>query len=139
MINPTPRYFRKVNRKLLRNTYENKSFKLKFGSMGIQAIEYGFLTVRQIEAVRRTITSRLKRKGKVWIRAFPDYPRTSKPKEVRMGRGKGNISHWVCYIKPGRILFEAECKEVDRLKEALTFALRKFPFFTQIIMRNNKF
>lgn len=139
MINPTPRYFRKVNRKLLRNTYENKSFKLKFGSMGIQAIEYGFLTVRQIEAVRRTITSRLKRKGKVWIRAFPDYPRTSKPKEVRMGRGKGNISHWVCYIKPGRILFEAESKEVDRLKEALTFALRKFPFFTQIIMRNNKF
>lgn len=65
MINPTPRYFRKVNRKLLRNTYENKSYKLKFGSIGIQAIEYGFLTVRQIEAVRRTITSRLKRKGKV--------------------------------------------------------------------------
>jgi large subunit ribosomal protein L16 len=65
MINPTPRYFRKPNRKLIRNTYENKSNKLRFGNYGLQAVEKGFLTVRQIEAVRRTITGRLKRKGKV--------------------------------------------------------------------------
>jgi large subunit ribosomal protein L16 len=65
MINPTPRYFRKPNRKLIRNTYENKSNKLRFGNFGLQAVEKGFLTVRQIEAVRRTITGRLKRKGKV--------------------------------------------------------------------------
>lgn len=138
MLNPTPRKFRKVNRKLLRNTYENKSSKLRFAPIGIQAVEKGFLTVRQIEAVRRTITGRLKRKGKVWIRAFPDYPRTAKPKEVRMGRGKGNVDHWVCYIKPGRILFEAYSKEPERLKEALSFALRKLPFFAQIVTRDYK-
>lgn len=136
MLNPTSRYFRKVNRKLLRNTYENKSSKLRFASLGIQALEKGFLTVHQIEAVRRTIMGRLKRKGKVWIRAFPDYPRTAKPKEVRMGRGKGNVDHWVCYVKPGRVLFEAYSKEPERLKEVLSFALRKLPFFAQIITRD---
>lgn len=136
MLNPTPRRFRKVNRKLLRNTYENKSSKLCFAPIGIQAVEKGFLTVRQIEAVRRTITGRLKRKGKVWIRAFPDYPRTAKPKEVRMGRGKGNVDHWVCYVKPGKILFEVYSKEPEKLKEALKFATQKIPFFTQIITRD---
>ena len=111
MINPTPRYFRKPNRKLIRKTYEYKSNKLHFGNYGLQATQRGFLTVRQIEAVRRTITGRLKRKGKVWIRAFPDYARTAKPKEVRMGRGKGNVDHWVCIIKPGRILFEVKSRD----------------------------
>jgi large subunit ribosomal protein L16 len=136
MINPTARYFRKVNRKILRETYENKSNSLKFGILGIQAIEKGFLTVRQIEAVRRTITGRLRKKRKIWIRAFPDYPRTAKPKEVRMGRGKGNVDRWVCYIKPGKILFEAYSKDVDKVKDALTFALRKLPFFAQVITKN---
>jgi large subunit ribosomal protein L16 len=135
MINPTPRRFRKVNRKVLRKTYENKSNRLRFASLGIQVLEHGFLTVKQIEAVRRTITGRLKRKGKVWIRAFPDYPRTAKPKEVRMGRGKGNVDHWVCVVKPGKILFEAYSKEAGRAKEALTFAIRKLPFFAQVVTR----
>jgi large subunit ribosomal protein L16 len=119
MINPTPRHFRKVNKQVIRDTYENKSNRLRFGSYGIQALEKGFLTVRQIEAVRRTITGRLKRRGKVWIRAFPDYPRTRKPKEVRMGRGKGNVDHWVCVVKPGRILFEVVSKETLTVREAL--------------------
>ena len=136
MITPTPRYFRKVNRKSLRNTYENKSNRLKFGQIGIQVLEKGFLTVRQIEAVRRTITGRLKRKAKIWIRAYPDYPKTAKPQEVRMGRGKGNVASWVCFVKPGKIIFEAFSKEPERLKEALDFALRKLPFFAQIVSRN---
>lgn len=135
MINPTPRSFRKPNRKLIRNTYENKSNKLCFGNFGLQAIEKGFLTVRQIEAVRRTITGRLKRKGKVWIRAFPDYARTAKPKEVRMGRGKGNVDHWVCIIKPGRILFEVKSRDAFSVKETLTFTLRKLPMKAQVIGR----
>ena len=112
MINPISRRFKKVNRKLLRNTYENKSCKLCFAPIGIQALEKGFLTVRQIEAVRRTITGRLKRKGKVWIRAFPDYPRTAK------------------------LLFEVYSKEVEKLKEALDFASKKIPLHTQIITRD---
>jgi large subunit ribosomal protein L16 len=136
MINPTPRQFRKPNRKLIRHTYENKSNKLCFGNFGLQALEKGFLTVRQIEAVRRTITGRLKRKGKVWIRAFPDYARTAKPKEVRMGRGKGNVDHWVCIIKPGRILFEVKSINAASVKEALDFTLRKLPIKAHVISRN---
>ena len=137
MINPTPRYFRKPNRKLLRQTYENKSNRLHFGDFGLQALQHGFLSVKQIEAVRRTITAKLKRKGKVWIRAFPDYPRTAKPKEVRMGRGKGAVSEWVCYVKPGRILFEIKTqnKDASLAKDALTFSLRKFPFTAQVVSR----
>lgn len=138
MINPKPRSFRKVNRKVIRNTYENKSNRVRFGVYGIQAIEKGFLTVRQIEAVRRTITGRLKRRGKVWIRAFPDHPRTAKPKEVRMGRGKGNVDHWVCVIKPGRVLFEVISKDKKVIKEVLEFTLRKLPFFAQVVSRDIK-
>lgn len=138
MINPTPRYFRKPNKHLIRQTYENKSNKLCFGDYGLQAIQKGFLTVRQIEAVRRTITSRLKRKGKVWIRAFPDYARTAKPKEVRMGRGKGNVDHWVCIVKPGRILFEVKSRDISSVRDALLFTLRKLPMKTQVISRISK-
>jgi large subunit ribosomal protein L16 len=136
MINPTPRHFRKPNRKLIRTTYENKSNRLCFGNYGLQALEKGFLTVRQIEAVRRTITGRLKRKGKVWIRAFPDYARTAKPKEVRMGRGKGNVDSWVCIIKPGRILFEVKSFDPVSVKEALFFTIRKLPIKAHVISRN---
>lgn len=93
MIQPTPRRFRKPNRHHLRETYENKSCRLRYGTHGIQAVEKGFLTAEQIEAVRRTITGRLKRKSKIWIRAYPDAACTAKPKEVRRGRGKGNVDY----------------------------------------------
>ncbi len=137
MINPTPRRFRKVNRHALRATYEHKSNRLRFGTHGIQALEVGFLTARQLEAVRRTLTSRLKRKGKIWLRAYPDRPRTSKPKEVRRGRGKGAVSHWQAVIKPGRILLEGRAAPRDqaRLRDALAFALRKLPVFAQRVTR----
>lgn len=138
MINPKFRYFRKPNKKLIRATYENKSNRIRFGTLGLQATERGFLTVKQIEAVRRTITGKLKRKGKVWIRAFPDYARTAKPKEVRMGRGKGNVSHWVAIIKPGRILFEVKSKNLLLIKEALDFTIRKLPFKAQVVGKELK-
>lgn len=135
MFQPRPRYFRKPNRKLIRNTYENKSNQLSFGILGVQALEKGFLTISQLEAVRRTIVSRLKRRGKVWIRAFPDYPRTAKPKEVRMGRGKGAVDHWSCIVKPGKILFEAASKDKLALRAALAHSLRKFPIYVKIVDR----
>ena len=135
MINPTPRDFRKPNKKVIRDTYENKSNRLQFGDLGLQATEKGLLTVQQIEAVRRTITSKLKRKGKIWIRAFPDYARTAKPKEVRMGRGKGAVDHWVCCVKPGRILFEVKSNDLQTVEEALRFTLRKIPFHAQLVKK----
>jgi large subunit ribosomal protein L16 len=137
MFHPTPRRFRKVNRHAFRSTYEQKSNRLRFGTHGLQALEFGFLTTQQLETIRRTLTSRLKRKGKVWLRALPDYPRTSKPKEVRRGRGKGAVSHWVAVLKPGRILVEvaASPRELPHLQEALNLALRKLPVFGQIVTR----
>jgi large subunit ribosomal protein L16 len=74
----------------------------------------------------------------VWIRAFPDYARTAKPKEVRMGRGKGNVDHWVCLIKPGRILFEVKSRDALSVHDALTFTIRKLPMKTQVINRDIK-
>lgn len=137
MIQPKFRSFRKPNRHHLRETYENKSCRLAFGSYGIQAVEKGFLSASVIEAVRRTITGRLKRKGKIWIRVFPDAAHTAKPKEVRRGRGKGNIDHWYCAVKPGRVLFEVKVSHryTALLRPALQFALRKLPVYSQIIHR----
>ena len=137
MRTPTPRRFRKVNRHALRSTYEHKSCALRFGTHGLQATETGFVTARQLEAVRRTLPRRLQRKGKVWLLATPDYPRTAKPKEVRRGRGKGNVAEWVCVIKPGRILLEARAapRDYPRLAEALAVARRKLPVFAQLVTR----
>lgn len=137
MIQPTPRHFRKPNRHHIRDIYEHKSNQLRFGSYGIQAVEKGFLTARQIEAIRRTITARLKRKGKIWIRAYPSAPHTSKPKEVRRGRGKGNVDFWYCRIKPGRILFEVKVSHRFEalVIPALQFSLRKLPVYAKVISR----
>lgn len=93
MFQPQPRHFRKPNRHAIRSTYEHKSNRLRFGRYGLQALEPGFLTARQLESIRRGLAQRLKRKGKLWLRALPDYPRTAKPKEVRRGRGKGAVDH----------------------------------------------
>ncbi len=138
MIQPISRHFRKINRHHLRNTYENKSNKLCFGSIGIQATEKGFLTVNQIEAVRRTINSQIKRKGKIWIRAYPASSCTAKPKEVRIGRGKGNVDYWYCRVKPGRILFEVKTSQrfVAQLAVLLNYALQKLPRHSKIIYRS---
>jgi len=99
---------------------EHRSNKLKFGTLGLKALESGCISARQIEAARQAITRKIRRAGKVWIRIFPDLPITAKPIEVRMGKGKGNVDHWVARIGGGSILFE-----LDGIPEKLAIAALK--------------
>jgi large subunit ribosomal protein L16 len=107
-----------------------------FGDYGLQALEPGWVTARQIEAARRAIVRALRRRGKVWIRVFPDKPVTQKPAETRMGKGKGNVEFWVAVVKPGRIMFEVGGGIPDDMAfEALKLAQYKFSIKTKIIGR----
>ncbi len=100
---------------------------LAFGEYGIQAMEPGWITARQIEAARIAMTRRTRRGGKVWINIFPDRPVTQKPAETRMGSGKGNPEHWVAVVRPGRILFELSYPNQTVAREALDRAIQKLP------------
>jgi large subunit ribosomal protein L16 len=108
---------------------------IAFGSVGLKAVTGGRLTNRQIEAARIAMTRYMKREGKVWIRIFPDKPITAKPQEVRMGKGKGSLDHWVAQIKPGRIMFELEGVPYDVAAEALRLAAQKLPVMTKTVTR----
>jgi len=108
---------------------------VNFGEFGLQAIECGWITNRQIEAARVALTRRVKRGGKIWIRIFPDKPVTKKPAETRMGKGKGNPEGWVAVVKPGRIMFEIEGVEKKIAYEAMTLAASKLPIKTRIAER----
>jgi large subunit ribosomal protein L16 len=108
---------------------------LTFGEFGIQATECGYITNRQIEAARICISRRTKRAGDIWIKIFPDKSLTSKPAEVRMGKGKGSPDKWVAVVKPGRVLFEVGGVEVDVAKEALNLARYKLPIKTKLIAK----
>lgn len=108
---------------------------LNFGDFGLQALECGWLTSRQIEAARIAMTRFIKRTGRIWIRIFPDKPITKKPAETRMGKGKGPPEDWVAVIRPGRILYEMEGVPVERAKEAFLLASHKLPIRTKFIMR----
>lgn len=109
------------------------------GDFGLQALEPGWITSRQIEAIRRTVTRHMKRRGKYWIRIFPDKPVTAKPAETRMGKGKGSVDHWVAVVKPGRVIFEVAGIGDDIAVEALRLASYKLPIKTQIISREDQF
>lgn len=109
------------------------------GDFGLQALEPGWITSRQIEAIRRTVTRHMKRRGKYWIRIFPDKPVTAKPAETRMGKGKGSVDHWVAVVKPGRVIFEVAGIGDDVAVEALRLASYKLPIKTQIISREDQF
>lgn len=109
------------------------------GEFGLQALEPGWITSRQIEAVRRAIVRRMRRRGKYWIRVFPDKPVTAKPAETRMGKGKGTVDHWVAVVKPGRIIFEVAGVTDDVAREALRLAGYKLPIKTQIVSREDRF
>ena len=113
----------------------NRGSKVSFGEFGLQAVGRGQITSRQIEAGRRTITRHIKRGGKVWIRVFPDKPITSKPLEVRQGKGKGNVEYWVCLIQPGRMLYEIEGVSEELAREAFQLAAAKLPFKTNFAKR----
>lgn len=108
-----------------------------FGSFGLKTLEQGWITSRQIEAARIAVTRYMKREGKVYIRIFPDKPVSSKPAEVRMGKGKGALSHYVAPVKPGRIMFEAEGVPFETAKEAMRLAAQKLPVKTKFVVRRD--
>jgi large subunit ribosomal protein L16 len=109
------------------------------GEFGLQALEPGWITSRQIETVRRVIVRNNRRRGKYWIRIFPDKPVTAKPAETRMGKGKGSVDHWVAVVKPGRILFEVAGVPADQAQEGLRLASYKLPIKTQVVSREDRF
>ncbi len=106
-----------------------------FGDYGIQALEPGWISARQIEAARVAMTRHVRRGGKVWIRVFPDKPVTQKPAETRMGSGKGNPEFWVAVVKPGRILFELSFPNHDVAKAAIERAIQKLPIKARFVER----
>ena len=108
-----------------------------FGDYGLKATSVAWVTSRQIEAARRTITRHLRRGGKVWIRVFPDKPVTSKPAETRQGKGKGAVDHWVAVVKPGRVMFEVSGVAEQRAKESRKLAAQKLPVSTTILTRTD--
>ena len=111
---------------------------LNFGEFGLQAVECGYISSKQIEAARIAMTRHVKRGGKMWIRIFPDKPITKKPAEVRMGKGKGPPEGWVAVIRPGRILYEMEGVDRELAKEALRLAAHKLPLKTKFIERSER-
>lgn len=108
---------------------------LNFGSFGLKAVEPERVTARQIEAARRAITRHMKRQGRVWIRVFPDVPVTSKPTEVRMGKGKGSVEYWAARVKPGRVVFEIDGVDEGTAREALRLGAAKLPIKTRFVQR----
>jgi large subunit ribosomal protein L16 len=111
---------------------------ITFGDYGIQALENGWITARQIEAARIAMTRHVKRGGKVWIRVFPDKPVTQKPAETRMGSGKGNPELWVAVVKPGRIMFELAGVQEELAKAALERAIQKLPIKAKFVSRRQQ-
>jgi large subunit ribosomal protein L16 len=110
-----------------------------FGDYGIQALEPGWITARQIEAARIAMTRHVRRGGKVWINVFPDKPITQKPAETRMGSGKGNVEKWVAVVKPGRIMFELAYPDEVVAREAMERAVQKLPIRARVIGREDGF
>jgi len=128
-------------KKQMKGRNRGKSFRgnsIAFGTIALKAIEAGRIDSRQIEAARISMTRKVNREAKSWIRVFPDKPLTAKPLETRMGKGKGSVDRWVMNIKPGRIIFEMAGVSEELAREALTLAKHKLPFKTKIITAENE-
>ncbi len=136
MLQPKKTKYRKLQKGRMKGN-ANRGNELSFGSFGIKALETCWMTGRQLEAARQAVTRRMKRQGQIWIRVFPNKPVTKKPAEVRMGKGKGDIEHYVARITPGRIIFEAEGVDLATAKEALRLASQKLPIKTKFIVRRD--
>ena len=134
MLSPKRTKFRKAHKGRIHGISKGGTT-LNFGAYGLKATSPERITARQIEAARRAITRHLRRAGRLWIRVFPDVPVSSKPAEVRMGKGKGSPEYWVARVKPGRIMFEIDGVPWDLAKEALTLASAKLPLDTRIVRR----
>ncbi len=134
MMAPKHSKYRKAHRGRMRG-HPLAGATIAFGEYGLQALEPAWISSKQIEAARRTITRYIKRGGKLWIRIFPDKPFTKKPAETRMGSGKGNIEGYVAVVKPGRIMFELAGVDEATAKEALRLARHKLPIKTKFVAR----
>ncbi|MDF1586388.1 50S ribosomal protein L16 [Geminicoccaceae bacterium 1502E] len=134
MLQPKRTKFRKAFKGRIHGLAKG-GYDLNFGAFGMKAVEPERVTARQIEAARRAITRHLKRAGRVWIRVFPDKPVSSKPAEVRMGKGKGSVEFWVAVVKPGRILFEIDGVPEDLAAEAIRRGAAKLPIRTKFVAR----
>jgi large subunit ribosomal protein L16 len=137
MLMPKKVKFRKQQRGRRAGNAKGGSY-IAFGDYGLQALEPGWVTARQIEAARIAISRYVKRGGKVWIRIFPDKPITKKPLETRMGKGKGNPEEWVAVVKPARILYELEGVPADVAESAMRLAAQKLPIKTRFITRHEE-
>ena len=134
MLSPKRVKFRKMFKGRTRGT-AFRGGEVSFGTYGLQALEPGWISNRQIEAARVALTRHIKRGGKVWIRVFPDKPITKKPAETRMGKGKGAPESWVAVVKPGRVMFELEGVTREIADKAMALAAAKMPIRTKMIMR----
>lgn len=136
MLQPKRTKYRKQQKGRIKGITE-KGSTISFGSFALKSVDAGRITNRQIEAARIALTRYMKREGKVWIRIFPDKPITSKPLEVRMGKGKGALDHWVALVHPGRIMFEIDGVPQDVAVEALRLAAQKLPVQTRTVTRHD--
>ena len=134
MLQPKRTKFRKQMRGRMKGQ-ASRGTEVTFGDFGLQALEPAWITARQIEASRRAIVRYVHRRGKYWIRIFPDKPVTAKPAETRMGKGKGVVDHWVAVVRPGRILFELGGVPEDAAREAMRLASHKLPIKCQFVRR----
>ncbi len=134
MLMPKRVKYRKAHRGRMRGK-ATRGVQVAFGDFGLKALEPGWVTQRQIESARMTVTRLMKREGKVWIRIFPDKPVTKKPAETRMGSGKGNPEFWVAVVKPGRIMFEIGGVQKDIAEKAFLLAAHKLPIKTKFVTR----
>ncbi len=134
MLSPKKTKYRKAHKGRIHGVAKG-GFSLNFGAFGLKALEPGRITARQIEAARRAITRSVKRQGKVWIRIFPDVPVSSKPAEVRMGKGKGSPEFWVCRVKPGRVMFEMDGVSEEAARQAFALGASKLAVRTKMVTR----
>ncbi|HHJ35493.1 MAG TPA: 50S ribosomal protein L16 [Gammaproteobacteria bacterium] len=134
MLQPKRTKFRKMFKGKNRGLAQNGN-KISFGEYGLKATERGRVSARQIEAARRAMTRKVKRNGKIWIRVFPDVPISSKPLEVRMGKGKGNVDYWCSKVQPGTVLYEMEGVSEELAREAFRLAANKLPIKTTFVIR----
>jgi large subunit ribosomal protein L16 len=136
MLQPKRQKYRKQQKGRIKGiAYKGSS--ISFGSFALKSLDASYITNRQLEAARIAMTRYMKREGKVWIRIFPDKPITSKPLEVRMGKGKGAVSHFVAVVKPGRIMFEIDGVSPEIAVEALRLAAQKLPVHTKTVTRHD--
>ncbi|MBA4351202.1 MAG: 50S ribosomal protein L16 [Rhodobacter sp.] len=136
MLQPKRTKFRKQHKGRIHGEAKG-GFLLNFGSFALKATEPERVTARQIEAARRAITRHMKRQGRVWIRIFPDVPVSSKPTEVRMGKGKGSVDYWAAKVKPGRIMFEIDGVSEIIAREALRLGAMKLPVTTRVVAKED--